>query len=495
MKKKLLLSSLLITLLLSSSLSAEENLEDDLSGFSMQEEETPAVESDDLDGFATDEFESSNEPIQEQKAVITKSPITLNGNFAFKTALGYRDHSVKAHKNDATGIEYSGFNQLQTALYLQADAKLSDEWKLRVSGDAFYDALYDIKTQNDYNQDTLDAYRTQLRFDDVYLQGRLTNNLDLKAGRQIVVWGKSDSIRITDVINPLDNRLPGMTDIEDLRLSTTMLKLDYYLGSWNISAMAIAENRIFIEAAPRSEFFPVDSVFPNAPDPFLALTQPDNSLENMQYALALNGVFSGWDLSFYGADVLDSKWHIEGTLPNATRAVSKIQMLGSAANIVFGSWLLKGEAAFVQGVKYNATKDAKNRADTLVGLDYMGIKDTVLSVELANRHIFAYESQMSGLNVGFVPDYTQEDEVQTALRATRSFSNDSLNATLLLSMFGHNWQYGGFFRASLEYDIIDAVVANFGIIDYLDTAKPEDKPFIHAISNNDKIFVDITYSF
>ena len=78
---------------------------------------------------------------------------------------------------------------------------------------------------------------------------------------------------------------------------------------------------------------------------------------------------------------------------------------------------------------------------------------------------------------------------------TRSFENDSINTTVLLSMFGHNWQYGGFFRASVEYDVMDAVVANLGVIDYLSAAKPEDKPFVDAISNNDKIFADITYSF
>ena len=125
----------------------------------------------------------------------------------------------------------------------------------------------------------------------------------------------------------------------------------------------------------------------------------------------------------------------------------------------------------------------------------MGIKDSVLSLEIANKHIFTYEKKMSGLAPGFLPDYTQEDEVQTAMRATRSFENDSINATVLLSMFGHNWQYGGFFRASVAYDVVDAVVANFGVVDYLDAAKKEDKPFINAIGNNDKIFADITYSF
>jgi len=416
---------------------------------------------------------------------------------AFKTAYGIREHVVYADKETPPSnklldpVDYSGINQAQASSYLQLDYKLNSDWKMRVSGDAFYDAIYDIRTENNYNQKTLDAYKTQLRFDDVYLQGRLSKDIDLKIGRQIVVWGKSDSIRVTDVINPLDNRLPGMTDIEDLRLSTTMAKFDYYLGSWNFSAMAIAESRIFLEAAPRSEFFPVDSIFPVAPSPFIELKQPDNSLDNMQYALAANGIFSGWDLSFYGADVLDSKWYINPE--SQKREVTKIQMLGSAANIVTGSFLFKSEVALLNGIKYNSTTDDKQRFDALIGVDYMGIKDSVLSLEVANRHIFDYESQMG--SVYLKPDYVQEDEVQTAIRLTRSFENDSINTTVLLSMFGHNWQYGGFFRASVEYDVMDAVVANLGVINYLSAAKPEDKPFADAISNNDKIYADITYSF
>ena len=315
----------------------------------------------------------------------------------------------------------------------------------------------------------------------------------MKIGRQIVVWGKSDSIRITDVINPLDNRLPGMTDIEDLRLSTGMLKMDYYLGQWNLSAMAIVENRIMLEAGSRSEFFPVDNVFPNAPDPFIDLEAPDISFENTQYAFAANGIFSGWDLSFYASTILDQKWSLNPQ--TLKREVTTVNMLGSAINIALGSWLLKSEAAYLDGVRYNSTQDEKARLDALVGFDYMGISDVVLSLEIANRHIFDYEEQMSGLHTGLVPDYVDQDEFQTAMRATQSFMNDSLNATLLLSMFGPAWEYGGFFRASVEYDVMDAVVANFGLIDYIAPSETQSKPFMDAISDNDRIFADITYSF
>jgi len=483
MNLKLLLSLSLISLLACESVSAEygnlyakDSLDDDLGGFDVEEvvDET----SDDLDGFGDDEILVT----QEETVLIPQeeSMFTLSGDLAFKTAYGYKSHKVD-------GVDYSGFNQAQTSLYLQMDGRLSDNWKLRVSGNMFYDAIYDLHSNTNYNKDTLDAYKTQLRLDDTYIQGSITNNLDAKIGRQIVVWGKSDSIRVTDIINPLDNRQPAMTDIEDLRLSVGMLKLDYYVGMWNISAMIIPENRIFIEAPPRGEFFPVDNIFPTAPNPFIELRDPNTSWDNIQYALAINGVFSGWDLSFYAADVLDQKWHIDPK--SKKRVVSKVKMLGSAINIATGSWLIKSEVAYLNGVKYNSTLDSKNRLDALIGVDYMGIKDTVLSLEVASRHIFDYEEQMSKAVPS--PDFIDKNEMQTAIRVTRSFENDSINATALLSMFGQSWQNGGFLRLSVEYEIMDALSTNFGLLDYRDG----DKPLMKALNNNDRVFIDVTYSF
>jgi len=481
MLHKVLLSSFVV-FSLASSIYADTSMEDDLSGFLEENGDSEEVveKTDEADADLAGFDDELSEVASEEEAPKEENRVTISGDLAFKTSLGYQEHKVD-------GIEYSGINQAQTSLFLELDAKLSDDWKLKISGNAFYDAIYDIHSTNDYSDDILDAYKTQLRLDDTYLQGKISSSLDAKIGRQIVVWGKSDSIRVTDVINPLDNRTPAMTDIEDLRLSVGMLKFDYYYGAWNLSAMIIPENRIMLEGPARSEFFPVDAIFPVAPNPFIDLETPNSSWDNMQYAFGANGVFSGWDLSFYAADVLDQKWHIDPD--TMTRKVSKVQMLGSAINVASGSWLLKSEIAYLKGVKYNSTTDEKDRLDALVGFDYMGIRDTVLSVEVANRHIFDYEAQMS--QVIPRPDYVDEDELQTALRATRSFYNDSLNATALLSIFGSQWQNGGFARVWLEYDVADAIGVNFGIVDYIDG----DKPLRKAIKDNDRIFADITYSF
>jgi len=460
MYKKLL--SIFLTLLLSTSVVyADENVDDDLAGF--------LTENEGDDSFSQD---PQNTPKQ-----IREKPkkVTLGGDLAFKSAYGVKKHMVD-------GVQYGGFNQAQIALYLQVDAKINDRFKLRVSGDMFYDANYKLHPNTDYKNELLDAYEMQIRFDEVYFQGTLSDEVDLKLGRQIVIWGKSDSIRITDVINPLDNRQPGLTDIEDLRLPTSMLKIDYYVDEWELSAMLIAESRVMIEAPARSEFFNVDALVASAPNPFIDLEEPKSSLDNLQYAFAMNGVFSGWDLSFYGSKVYDQKWHLQ----NNKRKISTIKMAGSALNIAYGSWLLKSELAYLKGVRYNTTLDPKDRLDLLFGFDYMGYSNTTLSVELANRHIYDYEKQM---NAGM--DFLQKDEMQTAFRYTRNFLNDTLDFSALLSMFANSGQNGGFARVWFEYDLVDALNAQFGYVEYIGG----DKAVMEVNKDNDRLFAQVKYSF
>ena len=462
MFKKSILIFTTVFVLFSDVMIADESIDNDLGGFEMEE-------------FSDEDIVDST-PVKQEK----KSIFSLSGDLAFKTSYGYKNHKVN-------GIEYSGINQAQTELYLQLDSKLSDNWKMRLSVDMFYDGIYDIKHNGKYLDDIEDDYRTQLMIDDAYIQGRLSDNIDIKIGRQIVVWGKSDSIRVTDVINPLDNRHLGMTDIEDLRLSVGMIKLDYYYEDWDFSFINIFESRIMKEATARSEFFPVDSIFAFAPNPFIDLKTPKNSWDDMQFAMAAKGVFSGWDLSFYGAYVLDQKWHINPKTQK--REVNKIKMIGSDINIAIGSWLLKSEVAYLSGIKYNSTEDDKNRIDTLIGIEYMGITDTVISLDVVNRHIFDYEECMN--NLVLKPDFVEKNDMQTAIRFTRSFMNDSLNYTALLSMFGSSFKNGGFFRTWVDYEVIDDLSVNFGVVDYIGG----DKPYMESIKNNDRVFADITYSF
>ncbi len=437
--------------------SAEESLDDLMGGF---DDASPVV------------LIAENETSQ--------SRYKLSGAYTFSSAFNY------AHEAPVQGqVDYRGLSRVKNKLDLQLNIRLNTHWKSRVEARAFYDLAYQINGRSEYTSDVLASYESEAEIVEAWVQGSVTEQLDVKFGRQIVVWGKSDNIRITDIINPLDNREPGMTDIEDLRLPLLISRFDYYpRGSWNFSALLIHERRTPKEAAQGSEFLPLN-IFPFPEDfAFPGLETSEQSLAGTQFGLALNGVFQGWDLSFYAADVLDSRWHFEEN--NTIRRYGRIRMLGAAINFTAGSWLFKSEFASIYGLQFNTTIDKKNRWDLLVGAEYMGFKNSAISVEIANRHMNSYEAQM--INPA---DFLRENELQTALRITRSFNHDTIDVTWLISLFGMNGKDGGFQRLWANYDIRDGLAASIGVVDYLGG----DKPTIAALSNNDRVFADVKYSF
>lgn len=447
-----LLLAVVITALPISTSAQEENLEDVLGGF--DEEET---------ADKAGELEEKAERIWE-----------LNGSATLSTSYNY------AHEKPATGqTDYRGLSRMRAELQLDLDVDLPSEWKLFASGRGFRDFAYSINGRDNYTDDTLDKYENELEFRDVYLQGSLTKNLDLKAGRQIVVWGKSDNIRVTDVLNPLDNREPGMVDIEDLRLPVLMTRLDYYVGDWNLTAIAIHETRLPKNPAFGSEFYP----FPFIPPPLDA--PPDNG----EFAAALNGIFSGWDISFYYARLYDDTPHMEGNPSPAVlvQKFSRLNMFGAAINVARGNWLLKAEAARFDGLEFFALPgEKKSRNDILGGVEYYGFTDSVISLEAVNRRIVGYDKRLIN-----APDLKKDNEFATALRFTRNFINDTLNFVAVLLTFGERGDDGGIQRVSLKYDVTDDYSVTGGIIAYQPGAGI---PF-GRLDDNDRLFLDIKYSF
>lgn len=427
----------------------------------------------------------------------------VSGYTSFLGAYNYAQDSESVVAPGDMPMDFSGLSRARATFGLTMEMKHSENWRSKFSILGWYDSSWAINGREGYTQDVLDTYESFFNIKDAYIQGSLTPSLDLKFGRQVVIWGKSDSIRITDVINPLDNREPGMVDIEDLRLSEVMTKLDYYFGDWGLSGIIIHEPRIELEAAFGSDYRPSDAFGSPIPyDRFPGRVQPDWDVENSQFALSLDGHFSGWDIAYNAAHVYNSRFGI-GFLDNTpVRTYEKIDMVGVSGNIVSGSWLFKAETAFIYDIDYRST-DRKNRLDALLGFDFLGIKNTVISLELANRHIFDYEDKMLTLTLeqakaqNTFPDFVREDSLQLALRTSYSFNHDNATANYLALLAGGNGPGdsfdGGFQRLWIDYKYTDAVSLNAGIVDYIGGESL--LPFYRAIENNDRVFVEIRYSF
>ncbi|MBL7004255.1 MAG: DUF1302 domain-containing protein [Gammaproteobacteria bacterium] len=468
---------LLISVLISSQIYADE-LDDALGGFDEPSNSSNSTELDDiLDGF--DEPSSDATASLEPQLETIENVVSVSGYYGFSSSYNY------AHSTPASGeVDYQGLSKLKFSANIMSDFEVNADWKARVELKLFADTIYSLNDRDEYNDDILDTYESDIAFNEVYISGSLTEAFDLKFGRQIVVWGKSDNIRVADMINPLDNREPGMVDIEDLRIPVLMTKLSYYSGDWSYTLMAIHEQRNPIEAAIDSEFFPTAALPFSANFVLPDVGEGDIDFAESTFAFSADGRFSGWDLSLYAARVTDSRWHFEEN--KTVRDYGLIDMTGVAGNVVLNGFLLKAEVALIDNLVYNTTTDKKSRTDSLIGVEYMGITDWTLSAEYAIRKIDDYETQMINS-----PDMVEETSSQLSLRASYSFDHDNATLSFLNTALGDGGEQGGFNRLWLDYAINDQLELSTGVIDY----QSGTNLIWNAISDNDRLFFNARYNF
>jgi len=267
----------------------DSNLDDILSGFEDQVPSKTRAAGSELDDVLSG-FDASAPDVETRKKGVIWGQLpdwlAVNGGIGLASSISYAHDAPPPGRTD-----HRGLSRLKASADLRLDGRFSDQWQWRLAGKGFYDFAYRINGHSNYTEDVLSLYEQEDEFDEVYIQGTPNRRLDIKLGRQIVAWGKSDTIRVTDILNPLDNREPGLVDIRDLRLPVTMTKIDWFTGQWNIGAIVVHEMRFNKDPVFDNDFFPGDSH--QTPE-----ERPSTSLRNQEFGLAVNGIFSGWDLSF-----------------------------------------------------------------------------------------------------------------------------------------------------------------------------------------------------
>jgi hypothetical protein len=162
-------------------------------------------------------------------------------------------------------------------------------------------------------------------------------------------------------------------------------------------------------------------------------------------------------------------------------------MLGGAFNIAQGNWLLKAEAAYFDGFEFsNSPGREYDRLDGLIGAEYTGLSDATITLDIANRHYFDFDTRLKDR-----PDFQKEDLFEWALRVTKPYLNDTLMLTFLANTFGPTGKDGAVQRFSAEYDYTDSIQFSGGIVLY----KSGDLRRTMGIGDNDRVFFEVRYSF
>ena len=169
------------------------------------------------DGFEDEDEFGSDDTIQIVQTQKEDDTFIYYGSVSYSSNYSYKDKLDKVTSSKLSGN-------------LNIEYKINDNYKIKSN----------IKA---YRDDKSNANNKDSDINELYLQGKISNKFDITLGRQIVVWGKSDNIRITDSLNSMDLTTPGMVDIKDLRLGRTMSKFDFYIQDWTLSSIILHENR------------------------------------------------------------------------------------------------------------------------------------------------------------------------------------------------------------------------------------------------------------
>jgi len=330
--------------------------------------------------------------------------------------------------------------KLKTLGWLEGKYTFSESADLRVATRGWYDAVFDATDRYPANVERDQARSLSLR--EAILTLRLTD-LEVRLGRQQIVWGEAIGTFVTDVVNPKDFREFVLPDFTELRIPIWALDVIYRLGPgvtlegvWTPDTMT---NRLPKQGA---EF-----QFARFPFPFSnpVVRLPDDadqfSLGRSEGGARLSVLREGWDVALIYYDQADKSpvfFQRRVPQPPAPDVIvleprhPRVHVVGATLGKSIGDVVVRSEVALTVGKRYETAdpldRDGVVRRDTvdyLVGIDYtfFGALDTSLQVS---------QKVLSGSATNLArPGVAGVVTTSVALRVTTGFFDNTLNPTVL----------------------------------------------------------------
>ncbi len=282
----------------------------------------------------------------------------------------------------------------------------------------------------------------------------------LKVGKQQIVWGKTDGLKLLDVVNPQNFREFVLDDFEDSRIPLWSLMAEIPLGKLTAQVIWIPDRTYHKLPAPGADFrFRVPEFSLNVSDGFATTIQPierpNDFFGDSDLGLRLSTFWKGWDLTlnylYHYYDIPVVTRFIE-TTPTRRIIVDqhyrRSHLTGLTFSNAFGDFTLRGESALSFN-RYFRTPDLTDhdgvkRAATLdyaLGLDWFGLDDMLVSTQLFQNWI---------LRESVTPLYRERVDTRMSLLIERTFMNERLEVELLM-LVGLN-ETDGFIRPKVVYE-------------------------------------------
>ncbi|MDX8412729.1 MAG: DUF1302 family protein [Mariprofundales bacterium] len=386
------------------------------------------------------------------------------------------------------------WDKIQNRLELKPEAVLGGGWQFRSRALLWYDAAMDIEATRapDLTASIKRHYRTASQIKEAYLlyEG---NSFDLRLGQQQIVWGKTDGLRMLDIINPIDMREFILDDFLDSRIGLVAARLNYYPDTDTEQEFEL----LFTPNARPSKTAPTGSRWALTTPPIptgitlqqVAAQQPNWSANNSEAGAAWRGNnIRGWDLSlnyFYGwKDSPNAFRQIRSGLMQLQLRHLRMHTIGGSFSNAFAAWVVRGEVAanLSEGINSNGstwrtTVQRKNTLNAALALEWSRYNWSV-SPQFFIRQIRGWSpTLMEPKTSGF-----------WTLRIATDFLHEKLKPEILLLS---DWATGGWLaRYKTTYAWSDQLTLTLGADIF-----GGNRGLIGQFANNDRIYSEAEYAF
>lgn len=308
----------------------------------------------------------------------------------------------------------------------------------------------------------------------------------LRIGKQEVVWGQADGLKVLDVVNPQTFREFILDEFEDSRIPLWTVNWEVPVGPGTLQALWIPD-KTYNDLPERGDLFELRSplLVPRAPTGTPVAVEkperPDDLFADDDYGLRWSAFLGGWDLT------LNYFYHFrDNPVPFARVSADesvridqqyrRTHLFGATVSNSFGAFTLRSEVGYSTDAHFLAAGEGDRdgvvetgELSYVVGLDWNGPSDVFLSGQVFQSLVEPDSSRL------------QRDKLQTdfTFLARQSYFYRTLTAEIVLTQNANlgdgiveprvEWQYS----SNLSFELRGAIFfgddrGRFGQFDALD---------------------------
>lgn len=325
----------------------------------------------------------------------------------------------------------------------------------------------------------------------------------LRLGKQQVVWGKSDGLKLLDVVNPQNFSEFILEDFDNARIPLWMalyeLNLDIgelqflFIPDSSVHSLALAGSPYEISAPrflPNLGYFL--STYPNTQIQLNEVYYPTNALENHDFGFRWRHFLNGWDLSLNylnHTDDLPAFYSRQSTVDELNILTiqpiyERTEIYGGSASTALAEFTIRSELAFTKGQHFQTPASPishgvihRDELSYVLGLDWFGLSNTLISMQLFQSHIIDISQDIE----------RNDTETTLTFLARKNWLNETLSIESLLIQ--NLSQHDGLVRSKLNYRFSDALSLSI----QADIFHGDATGIFGQFENNDRVLLSIEY--